>query len=41
MMTHPKSCRHLRQWAKDNGYIVSSHGQISHTIMNAHNEAHT
>ncbi|WP_442884890.1 Lsr2 family DNA-binding protein [Arthrobacter sp. Soc17.1.1.1] len=31
----------LRQWAKDNGYTVSSHGRISHTIINAYNDAHT
>lgn len=31
----------IRDWAKDNGYTLSSRGRIPHTIVNAYNEAHT
>ena len=29
----------IREWAKNNGYELSSRGRISHSIVNAYNEA--
>lgn len=29
----------IREWAKNNGYDLSSRGRISHSIVNAYNEA--
>ena len=31
----------IRDWAKDNGYTLSSRGRVPHTIVNAYNEAQT